>query len=153
MKTSKIIPIYKKGSNLECSNYRPIPLLSNIDKILDRLHNFLEKKKIKKIIFSLQFSFPHKYSTTHVLIHLTDEIRHEIDKGNYACGIFVGFQKAFDTVDHHLLLKILEYYGVREFSNKWFALYLRNTKQFVSINGYKSDLADFKCGVPQGSML
>ena len=156
LKTSKIIPIYKKkGSKLECSNYRPISLLSNIDKILERLmynrlYNFLEKKEI---IFSLQFGFRQKYSTAHTLIHLTDKISREIDKGNYACGIFVDFQKAFDTVDHHILLKKLEYYGVRGISNKWFALYLSNRKQFVSINGYKSNLADVKCGVPQDSIL
>ena len=107
LKTSKIIPVYKKGSKLECSNYRPISLLSNIDKILERimynrLYNFLGKKEI---MFSLQFCFRQKYSTTHALIHLTDKIRHKIDKGNYACGIFVDFQKAFDTVDQHILLK------------------------------------------------
>ena len=130
-------------------------MLSNIDKILERLmynrlYNFLEKKEI---IFSLQFGFRQKYSTTHALINLTDKIRHEIDKGNYAWGIFVDFQKAFDTVDHHILLKKLEYYGVRGISNKWVASYLSNRKQFVSINGYKSNLADVKCGVPQGSIL
>ena len=120
LKTSKIIPIYKKGSKLERSNYRPIYLLSNIDKILERLmynrlYDFLEKKEI---IFSLQFGFRQKCSTTHALIHLTEKIRHEIDKDNYACGIFVDFQKAFDTVDHHMLLKKLEYYGVRGISNE-----------------------------------
>ena len=82
LKTNKVIPIFKKGSNLECSKYRPISLLSNIDKILERLmynrlYNFLEKKEI---IFSLQFGFRQKYSTTHALIHLRDKIRHEIDK-------------------------------------------------------------------------
>ena len=109
LKTSKIIRIYKKGSKLECSKYRPIFLLSNIDKILERLmynrlYNFLEKKEI---IMSLQSGFRQKYSTTHALIHLTDKIRHEIDKGNYACGIFVDFQKAFDTIDHHILLNTM----------------------------------------------
>ena len=69
------------------------------------------------------------------------------------CGIFVDFQKTFDTVDHHILLKKLEHYGVRGISNKWFASYLSNRNQFVSINGYKSNLADVKCGVPQGSIL
>ena len=103
-------------------NYRPISLLCIIGKILEglmynRLYNFLEKKEI---IFSLQFGFHRKYSTTHALIHLTDKIRHKIDKGNYACGIFKDFQKAFDAVDHHILLKKLEYYGVREISDKWF---------------------------------
>ena len=77
LKTSKIIPIYKKDSKLECLNYRPIFLLSNIDKILVRL-------MYKRNLFSLQFGFRQKYSTTHALIHLTDKIRHEIDKGNYA---------------------------------------------------------------------
>ena len=118
--------------------------------IYNRLYNFLEKKEI---IFSPQFGFRPKYSTTHALIHLTDKIRHEIDKSNYACGIFVDFQKVFDTVDHHILLKKLEYYGVRGISNKWFASYLSNRKQFVSINCYKSHLADVKRGVPQGSIL
>ena len=153
LKTSKIIPIYKKGSKLECSNYRPISLLYNIDKILERLmynrlYNFLEKKKS---YFHSNLVFV--YSTSHAMIHLTDKIRHETDKGNYACGIFVDFQKAFDTVDHHILLKKLEYYGVRGIPNYWFASYLSNRKQFVSINGYKSNLADVKCGVPQGSIL
>ena len=120
-------------------------MLSNIDKILERLmynrlYSFLEKKEI----FSLQFGFRQKYSTAHALIHLTDKIRHGTDKGNYVCGIFVGFQNAFDTVDHHILLKKLEYYGVRRISS---------FKQFVLINGCKSNLADVKCGVPQGSIL
>ena len=78
------------------------------------------------MIFSIQLGFRQKYSPTHALIHLTDKIRHEIDKGNYASGIFVDFQKTFDTVDYHILLKKLEYYGVRGISNKWFALYLSN---------------------------
>ena len=60
---------------------------------------------IKKEILYLQFGFQQKYSTTHALIHLTDKIKHAIDKGNYACGNFVDFQKAFDTVDHRILLK------------------------------------------------
>ena len=93
-------------------------MLSNTDKILERLmynrlYNFLEKKEI---IFSLHLGFRQKYSTTHALIHLPDKIRHETDKGNYACGIFVDFQKVFDIVDYHILLKKLEYYGVRRIS-------------------------------------
>ena len=115
-----------------------------------RLYNVLEKKEI---IFSLQFGFRQKYSNTPALIHLTDKIRHEICKVNYACGIFVDLKKAFDTVGHHILLKKLEYYSVRRISNKWFASYLSNRKQFVAINGYKSNVANVKCGVPQGSIL
>ena len=109
------MPIYKKGSKLECSDYRTISLISNIDKILNRLYSFLEKNGD---IFSLQFGFRQKYSTAHALIHLTDKIREEIDEGNYGFGIFIDFQKAVDTVDHHILLEKLEYYGVIGISKK-----------------------------------
>ena len=123
----------------------------------NRFYNFLERKEV---IFSLQFGFWQKYSTTHTLIHLTDKIRHEIDKGNYACGIFVDFPKAFDTmylwyhiplipytVDHHIVLKKLKYCGVKGTLNKWFASYFSNRKQLVSINCYKSNLAMSNVGL------
>ena len=114
-KSIKIILIYKKGSKWKCSNYRPISLLSNIEEILERLYSVLRKTEI---IFSLQFGFRQKYSTIHALIHLIYKIRHEIEKGKYVCGIFVEFKKPFNTADHHILLKKLEYYGVRGISNK-----------------------------------
>ena len=85
-----------------------------------------------------------------MLWFISDKIGHEIDKGNYAC---VDFQKVFDTVDHRILMKKLEYYGVRGISSKWFVSYLSNRKQFLSVNGCKSNLADVKCGVSQGSIL
>ena len=96
----------------------------------------------KEIIFSLQFGFRQKYCGTHALIDLADKIIHVIDKFNHACEIFADFGKVFDTIDHHILLKQLEYYGVRGISNTWFASNLSNEKQFVSINGYKLNLAD-----------
>ena len=77
----------------------------------------------------------------------------KINKGNDAFGIFKDFQKAFDTVDHHILLKELEFYGVRGSSNKWFASYFSFRKQFVSINDCNLNLADVKFGVPQDSIL
>ena len=80
----------------------------------------------KEIIFSLQFGFRQKYSITHAMVHLKDTIRHKIDISNCACGIFVDFQKVFDTEDHHILLKKQENYGARGTSNKWFASYLSN---------------------------
>ena len=155
LKTCKVIPIYKKDSQLNCSNYRPISLLSNIDKILERimynrLYKFLE---INNLIYSLQFGFRQKHSTSHALIHLTDKIRDQLDKRNFACGIFVDFQKAFDTVDHQILIQKLNYYGIRGISNNWFSSYLQNRTQFVSIDGFDYNVNAICCGVYQGSIL
>ena len=154
-KTSKVISIYKKDSKLKCSNYRPISLLSNIDKVLDRLmynrlYNFLE---LNSAIYNLQFGFRQKYSLSHAVIHLTDKIREQLDNGNFACGIFVDLQKAFDTVNHDILIQKLNHYGIRGVANNWFSSYLQNRSQYVSINGFNSKLEHIHCGVPQGSIL
>ena len=108
----KVIPIHKKESKLRGSNYRPISLLSNLDKILEKLmHNriyeFLEKYKL---IYPLQFGFRQHYSTSYALLNLTESIMKALDEGNFACGIFVDLEKAFDTVDHNILLKKLDHY-------------------------------------------
>ena len=84
-------------------------LLSNIDKILERimynrLYKFLESKNL---IYDLLFHFPQKHSTSHALVHLTDKIREQLDKGNFGRGIFAEFQKAFDTVDHNTIIQKL----------------------------------------------
>ena len=155
LKTSKVTPIYKKDSNLKCSSYRPISLLSNIDKILEtivynQLYKFFEDNQL---VYNLQFGFRQNHSTTHALIYLTEKIREQIDSEKYGCGIFVGFQKAFDTVDHIILTQKLNYYGVRGKANNWFSSYLKNRTQFVTFNGFNSELKEINCGVPQGSIL
>ena len=155
LKLAKVIPIHKKESKVLCSNYRPISLLSNIDKILEklmhtRIYEFLDKNSL---IYSLQFGFRQHYSTSHALLHLTQTLMNALDDGNFACGIFVDLQKAFDTVDHSILLKKLEHYGIRGIVNNWFKSYLSDRKQYVSIDGFNSNLATITCGVPQGSVL
>ena len=126
LKTSKVTPIYKKDSKLKCSNYRPISLLSNIEKILERivynrLYKFFEDNKL---VYNLQFGFREKHSATHALIHLTEKTQEQLDSEKYGCRIFVDFQKAFDTVDHTILTQKLNYYVVRGKANNWFSSYL-----------------------------
>ena len=84
---------------------------------------------------------------------ILQKIRQAPDEGYIGCGIFVNLLKAFDTVDHEILLSKLYYYGIWGISNNWFKCYLSNHKQFVSINGFDSGLAEIKCGIPQGSVL
>ena len=155
LKLAHALPIFKKGSRLLVSNYRPISLLSNLNKILEkimhkRIYAFLEKFEL---LYSLQFGFRSKYSTSHALIHMTETIRTALDSGHVTCGIFVDFQKAFDTVNHEILLKKLENYGFRGAINEWFRSYLTDRKQKVVINGFQSKCKRMNHGVPQGSVL
>jgi len=155
LKISTIIPIYKKDSKLKVANYRPISLLSNINKIIEklmfqRLYTFLEENKC---IYNLQFGFRKNHSTNHALLSMTQEIKDTIDKGKLAIGVFVDFQKAFDTVNHQILLRKLDHYGIRGLANDWFKSYLTKRRQCVSINGITSESTYTKHGVPQGSVL
>ena len=115
-----------------------------------RLYGFFEEQGL---IYKNQFGFRKNHSTIHALIDITEDIRKAIDNSEFACGIFIDLQKAFDTVDHKILLKKLEHYGIRGIANKWFSSYLTNRKQFVTISGYDSSIANIYFGVPQGSVL
>ena len=112
LKIAQVIPIFKnKGDKMLVSNYRPISLLSNINKIFEklvysRLYSFFT---LHNCIYELQFGFCSKHSTNHALLSLTEMIREALDNSSFACGIFIDLQKAFNTVDHQILLKKLEY--------------------------------------------
>ena len=152
---SEVIPIHKGGSTEELNNYRPISLLSIFDKIIEklmhkRLHDFLQAHNI---LFQNQFGFRKNNSTTFALIEITEKIKETIDNKKYGCGIFIDLRKAFDTVNHEILLRKLEHYGIRGKSQVWFKSYLTNRKQYVSSNGVSSELKQITCGVPQGSCL
>ena len=140
-KVARVVPIHKKGSSYLVSNYRPISLLSIFNKIIEKLMynriiSYLEKFFI---LHNNQFGFRSKHSTTHSLLLLTDKIQRSVDNGTYSCGIFLDLCKAFDTVDHKILLAKLEYYGIRGVVHDWFASYLSNRRQFVSLFGTNSD--------------
>ena len=117
LKTAKVVPVFKKDSKLDYSNCCPISLLSNVEKLLEkllykRLYTFLNSNNI---IYNLQFGFKQQYSTSHALDNITENIRKALDVGNIGCGIFVDLQKAFDTIDHQILLTKLNHHELAGF--------------------------------------
>ena len=155
LKVAKVIALYKKGAFDNLSNYRPISLLSIFSKIFEkimykRLYKFLE---MNEILHPLQFGFRKNHSTSHTLINMTETIKKTIDNGHFGSGIFIDLKKAFDTVNHSVLLKKLDHYGVRGIPLQWFDSYLAKRQQYVSINGCTSDKLVITHGVPQVSVL
>ena len=155
LKIAKVTPLHKKASKLDFLNYRPISLLSVFSKIYEKLiyHRIYSYLIKNNLIYNKQFGFRSKYSTNHALISITEYIRGLLDKSFYVCGIFVDLEKAFDTVNHKILCEKLNYYGMRGKINKLIQSYLTNRRQYVSLNGYDSEVKDLTCGVPQGSSL
>ena len=131
-----------KGSQLILNNYRPISLLSNFNGLLERLVCRRLKDFITKhnLLYEKQFGFRLNHSTLHAVLSIIDKIQNAIEDGNYSCGIFLDLSKAFDTVNHQILLQKLEYYGIRGMANDWCKSYLDNRKQFVYMGGVKSDM-------------
>ena len=115
-----------------------------------RLYKFLESFEI---LYPLQFGFRENHSTTQALLSLTELIKSSIDNGKFGCGSFLDLQKAFDTVNHEILLQKLEHYGIRGNVLSWFQSYLPGRTQYVTVSGHVSDLLPIICGVPQGSVL
>ena len=156
LKTAKVIPIYKKDDTNFAKNYRPISLLSVFDKIIEKLvykrvQSFLNKHNV---LYKYQYGFRTNFSTTHALLDVLNYIYTALDEGKYVFGIYIDLKKAFDTVNHNILLTKLEYYGIRGLALKWFTSYLNNRSQFVSTNGVTSNIKRLgNYGVPQGSVL
>lgn len=155
LKLAKVIPIYKAGSTMELSNYRPISVLNFFSKIFEKIvYNhiiqFLDKHNV---LYKNQFGFRQGHSTHHALITLVDTITKSLDNGDTVIGVFLDLKKAFDTVDHKILIRKLYAYGIRGNMIQWIQSYLTNRSQFVCYNGYESDTRDVICGVPQGSIL
>ena len=151
-KDAKVVPVFKKGSKLDVSNYRPVSVLNVLSKVLERaVHTQLDEYLKKRgILFDYQSGFRSGYSTDSCLIGLTDYVRSEMGKGNLVGMVLIDLQKAFDTVDHSILIDKLSAIGV---TSPWFSSYLSNRRQCVEVNGVRSDFLPVTCGVPQGSIL
>jgi len=154
-KTSKIIPIFKKGSREEISNYRPISLLSPLSKILEkimaiRLKSFLQKNNL---LTDKQYGFRPHHSTELALLEFAQNILNNMNKKILTVGLFIDLAKAFDLIDHDLLIHKLDSYGVRGAANSWIKSYLNDRFQYVSLENFNSDKIKISSGVPQGSIL
>ena len=114
----------------------------------NRLYNYLKKY----ILSESQFGFREGHSTYMALLVL-ENLVNTLEKGHSAVGLFLDLKKAFDTVDHDLLLQKINLYGIRGNVLNWFSSYLRNRKQNVIYNNHESDYKEIKCGVTQSSIL
>ena len=155
LKLARVVPIFKNGDPHTISNYRPISILPCFSKILERLvanrlNSFL---KAFDILSSAQYGFRANYSTQLAVIDLIDKITQSLDKSQNTIGVFLDLSKAFDTIDHDILLDKLLKYGVRGIALDWFRSYLSDRKQFVEWEHQRSTFQTIKCGVPQGSIL
>ena len=156
LKIAKVTPIYKADNKSELSNYRLISVLSCFSKILEqiiynRLYQYLTENEI---LYPKQLGFQTGHSTEHAIVQLVDQIFESFEYNKYTLGVFIDLSKAFDTVDHSILLKKLELYGVTDPNHSWSKNYLSNRKQFIQINNKENaELETITCGVPQGSIL
>ena len=155
LKIAKVCPIYKGGEKDIFGNYRPISVLPSFSKIFEKaIANRLTDYLNSKIILSCnQYGFRRNHSTYMAIMDMYDKISGAIDKNEYAIGVFIDLAKAFDTLDHNILLKKLEHYGIRGIALSWFSNYLQNRKQYVLTNNTSSHVMQVTCGIPQGSIL
>ena len=155
MKIAKVLPLFKSGERSKMDNYRPISLLPLFSKILERImHTRLYKHfESNKLFYGKQFGFRKNCGVDFGLMEVVDDISQAMANKKLTLGVFIDLSKAFDTVDHEILLQKMKIYGICGVELLWFKSYLTNRQQFVTIDDVISSLQYIKCGVPQGSIL
>ena len=154
-KLARVTALYKKKSRSLPENYRPISLLNIFGKVFEKLvyiqmMNFIDKHKI---LFVYQYGSRKKHSTSLALIDIVDKIKFALDKNDYALDILLDITKAFDSINHDILITKLENYGFRGHSSVFLRSYLSGRTQFTSLQSCTSDMRTISYGVPQGSIL
>ena len=139
MKIATVIPLFKYDQEM-LNKYRPVSLLCSLSKVFEkvmysRLIKFLDAHSI---LYSYQFGFRKFHSTNMAIMTMVDKLTKHLDNGDFFLGVFLDFSRAFDTVDHDILVRKLSYYGIRGNALVWFQSYLLNRKQFVVYNGISS---------------
>ena len=155
LKLAKVIPIFKNGKKHEVSNYRPISLLSVFSKLYEkvmhsRILNFFNSNGC---IYQRQYGFRPNHSCEHALLDAQSTIHNTLNKKQISLLLLIDFSKAFDMVDHSILLDKLYKYGIRGVAHNWFKTYLSGRNQYVTVNNIKSTINTLQHGVPQGSIL
>ena len=150
LKVSQVTPVYKNGDATDPANYRPISTLSSFSKVFEKLiynhlYTFLEKYGIFVLV---SIWFRKGYSTEQAVLEITDSRKKAMDKQLVSCGIFLDFSKAFDTINHDILVSKLYRYGIRGNPLRWFENYLYNRNQVVKIGDTMSSSQTIICGIP-----
>ena len=155
MKLANVLPLFKSGDRMLFNNYRPVSLLCVLSKVFEkvmysRLLSFIEKQNL---LFQFQFGFRQMHSSYMALMTMMDKITAAMDRGYLVVGIFLDFSKAFDTINHEILLDKLYHYGIRVTALDWFKSYLCDHRQFIKYNSVSSNTKVTSCDVPQGSIF
>jgi hypothetical protein len=155
LKIARVIPLFKKGTATDMNNYRPISLLTATSKVFEKvaftqLYSYFQ---MNNLFHGSQYGFRPLHSTELAALDLVDRVSFDLENKNNSIAIYMDLSKAFDTLDHDILLSKLHYYGIEGSSLDWFKSYLSNRKQYVDINDATSSHATISTGVPQGSIL
>ena len=155
LKFATVTPVHKADSKISLNNYRPISVLPIFSKILERLMHkrLLIFLSSNGALFEHQFGFQSKKTTNTATLDIYAKIVESFENNDIACCIFLDFAKAFDTVNHSILLEKLENYGIRGRAVNCFKSYLNKRQQVVKINNTYSKPLEINCGVPQDSVL
>ena len=154
-KIARVTPIFKKGKKNDLNNYRPISVIPTVAKIFEKLvyDQLFSYFNDNKLLTSHQSGFRSFHSTLTALTEATNSWAVNIDNGLLNGVVFLDLKKAFDTIDHSIILRKLKFYGIEQETLKWFQSYLYDRKQICSVNGHMSSSRSISCGVPQGSNL
>ena len=154
LKVARICPINKgKGSKSDLDKFKANSVLSVVARLFEKLVHDQLLKHLDKYLYSNQSGFRPRHSTETSLLNATNQLFLNIDRGQYNVAVFIDLRKAFDTVNHNILLCKLWHYGIRGTELRWFKSYLSHRHQYCSVSGHASDFTLVTNGIPQGSSL
>ena len=154
-KIANVLPLLKKDDPTIMDNYRPISLLTAISKLFEKVvfsqhYEYFHKNNL---FYNSQYGSLKNHSTKYAAMELTDKVLKDIDEKTISLAIFMDLSKAFDTLDHNILIKKLAHYGINGTPLEWFTSYLTGCSEYVEIDGVSSNVLSLSTGVPKGSIL